>query len=135
MSKQRVLVCDDDDLVRAVVGDIIEANGYEVVAVSRGQDAVDALTTGDFACAFLDIDLPDMKGFEVARIVRAAPLPRRPRLVALTGRVSSRDFTLSREVGFDLHLLKPASWDQIVVALATLRVTPTERPEPHCSTH
>ena len=123
MANARVLVCDHDDLVRETVSQVVEASGYEVVAVDLGMASLHALTTGDFACAFLAIDLPDMPGFEVARAVRAAALPRKPRLVALTGRITRRDFIASREAGFDLHLVKPIAVEQIVVALATLRVS------------
>jgi CheY-like chemotaxis protein len=124
MGHGAVLVCDDDDSIREIVSQVVEANGFDVVAVDSGAAALHALTMTEFRCAFLDIDLPDIPGFEVARQARAI-LPHCPRLVALTGRISRRDFLASREAGFDLHLVKPIDVAQIVVALATLRVMPS----------
>jgi CheY-like chemotaxis protein len=62
--------------------------------------------------AFIDIGLPRIDGYEVGRRIRAA-LGKRVRLVALTGYGQARDYRRSSEAGFDAHLVKPVSYDDL----------------------
>lgn len=119
----RVLVCDDHDESRALVRRIVESRDFEAVEAADGETALRELLEGNIGCAFLDIGLPDISGYEVARRVRASHLPLRPRLVAVTGHNTSKDLAMSRSVGFDLHLVKPIEIDQILAVLSTIPVS------------
>ena len=61
----------------------------------------------------LDIGLPRIDGYELARRLRQRPASRGALLVALTGYGQAHDFTLSKGAGFDHHLVKPANLDQL----------------------
>jgi CheY-like chemotaxis protein len=67
---------------------------------------------------FVDIGLPRVDGYEVARRLRAAKLP--SRLVALTGYGRDVDLQRATDAGFDSHLLKPASLEQLNAAIAAV---------------
>ncbi|MBA4067047.1 MAG: hypothetical protein C0501_25730 [Isosphaera sp.] len=70
---------------------------------------------------FLDIGLPGMSGYEVARLFRADPALRSAVLIALTGWGSDNDKQRSKDAGFDFHLTKPVEGDQVTEALSRLR--------------
>ena len=68
--------------------------------------------------ALIDIGLPDMDGYEVARTdPRASSRTHRPRLIAMTGYGQASDRAAAFEAGFDAHIVKPASADKILRAL------------------
>jgi CheY-like chemotaxis protein len=68
----------------------------------------------------VDIGLPGMDGYEVARKLRARPELARTRLVALTGYGAATDVARAVEAGFDAHLVKPASIEQLEAVIADL---------------
>jgi CheY-like chemotaxis protein len=67
--------------------------------------------------AFLDIDLPDMNGYELARRLRAAPGQSGARLVALTGHTAREGADLALAAGFDVLLIKPVGLEELTAAL------------------
>jgi PAS domain S-box-containing protein len=79
----RVLVVDDEQMVRDVVADSLRAAGAEVAAVGSGREAVEALARGRFDLVVTDLGMPDVNGWDVARA--AARLDPRPRVLLLTG--------------------------------------------------
>jgi CheY-like chemotaxis protein len=107
-ASRRVLVVDDNHEVADGLALLISALGHEVRTVYRGQDAfVDAR---DFQpdVVFLDLGMPDMDGFEVARALQTLPGRTRMTVVAITGYGDEDTISKSRSAGFDRHLLKPA---------------------------
>ena len=82
---------------------------HTVRSVGRGLDAVQAAASWQPDVALVDIGLPDIDGYEVARRIRALDLPARPRLVAITGFGQPDDQRTAYEAGFDLHLTKPVA--------------------------
>ena len=72
------------------------------------------------AAVFLDIGLPDMSGYDVAKAMRADPQLAKMKLVALTGWGSESDQQRAREAGFDHHLTKPAEADKVYALLEKL---------------
>ncbi|HSK00298.1 MAG TPA: response regulator [Kofleriaceae bacterium] len=113
----RALVCDDAPDLRELVGDLLRLRGHEVTEVEDGPTAVELICRDRPDVALIDIGLPDMDGYEVARQVRAKLAEARPRLIAMTGYGAASDRTAAFEAGFDAHIVKPATADQILRAL------------------
>ena len=113
----RTVVCDDATDLRELVADLLRLRGHEVAIVQDGPAAVELICREKPDVALIDIGLPDMDGYEVARQVRAKLAGRRPRLIAMTGYGTVNDRNAAFEAGFDAHIVKPATADQILRAL------------------
>lgn len=109
----RILVVDDNVDAGDMLGMLLEAFGATVQVVEDGPAALERF--GAFApeVVFLDIGMPGMDGYEVARALRARFADRRFLLVALTGWGQDDDKRRAREAGFDRHMVKPASTDAL----------------------
>jgi CheY-like chemotaxis protein len=97
---------------------LLELEGH---AVTKAYSAASALETAERLqpdVAFIDIGLPTMDGYEVARRLRANERCRTIRLVALTGYGQPGDREEARRAGFDHHLVKPADWQSVGAILA-----------------
>jgi CheY-like chemotaxis protein len=116
-SPKRVLVVDDNVDAATGIGMLLQVCGHDVRIVHRGQDVLDAALTHDADVVFLDIGLPDMDGYEVARVLRAHPGGQRVRLIALSGFATNQAKQRSLSVGFDRHLSKPATLSMLQSAL------------------
>jgi PAS domain S-box-containing protein len=104
---QRILVVDDNVDAAESLGALLRCLGAQVVTVHDGPSALEALRTEKPVAAVLDIGMPGMDGYEVARRVRAAPDGGDITLIALTGWGNDDDRRRSREAGIDHHLVKP----------------------------
>jgi signal transduction histidine kinase/ActR/RegA family two-component response regulator len=103
----RILVVDDSvDTVRAMEV-ILRLQGYQVVTATNGAVAIQTAIEFRPEIVILDIGLPDMDGFEVARELRRIPQSANSFLVALTGYGTAQDRELARDAGFDQLLTKP----------------------------
>jgi DNA-binding response OmpR family regulator len=103
-SELRVLVVDDDIELCELLSEYLAAEGYSVEAVHTGRLGIERALAGDHAIVVLDVMLPDVKGFEVLRVVRAQS--RRP-ILMLTARGDEQDRILGLEMGADDYLPKP----------------------------
>jgi PAS domain S-box-containing protein len=119
----RVLVVEDDTEVAQMLKVLLELWGHEVRVVCDGPTALVADRTCQPEVVLLDIGLPGMNGYEVARQLRQQPGRKRPLLVAVTGYGSEEDKRLARGAGFDLHLTKPIDPDQLEALLARLQTS------------
>jgi PAS domain S-box-containing protein len=118
---ERILVVDDNvDAADSLAG-CLELLGYQVNTCYTGVSALEAAESFDPQVAVLDIGLPDLDGYELARRLRA----RKPdvSLVALTGWGQEKDRRLARDAGFDLHQTKPINPTDLVTALKQLEAT------------
>ena len=113
----RVLVVDDNDDAAEAVAALLELEGHSVRTAASGRQALALLREFAADVAILDIGLPDRSGYELAREIRADPRTAATRLVALTGYGREPDRELSRQAGFDGHLVKPAGVDELLAAL------------------
>ena len=105
----RILVVDDNADAVASLQALLALDGHEVFTACDGRSALAAVQRLRPDAVVLDIGLPDIDGYEVARRIRAdATLPAQPRLVALTGWGQHHDRALALRAGFDHHLTKPA---------------------------
>ena len=117
----RVLVADDD---RDAVGSLLELlidEGHEVRGVYTGLDVLDSVR--DFApdAVLLDIGMPHITGYEVARELRVRYASARPLLIAVTGRNQPDDRTLAQLAGFDHHVAKHYDPNELLALLRPLR--------------
>ena len=116
--KVRVLVVDDNEDAAITIADVLTELGYEVEVAHDGPKALDCAERFDPDVVVLDLGLPVMDGFEVARRLRTATTGRKmPRLVALSGYGQEVDKANSRAAGFDVHLVKPVDLGQLQAAL------------------
>ncbi|HEY5952143.1 MAG TPA: response regulator [Kofleriaceae bacterium] len=112
----RAVVCDDAADLRELVADLLRMKGHEVTVVEDGPSAVRVITAEKPDVALIDIGLPDMDGYEVARTLRR-DMTHRVRLIAMTGYGQAADRATALQAGFDAHIVKPASADKIMRAL------------------
>jgi len=116
-----VLVVEDSTDGREGLCQLLELKSYRVRMAADGGEALEAVREERPDVALVDIGLPDMDGYEVARRLReeedgSEPLP----LIALTGYGQPDDRRRALEAGFDLHLVKPVDPDQLFGLLADL---------------
>ena len=100
------------------MANMLQVGGHETRTAHSGPAALDAARPFNPEVVFLDIGLPGMNGYEVAKRLRDEPSLGRAMLVALTGWGSDDDKRRSREAGFDFHLTKPVELTAIERILA-----------------
>ncbi len=110
---RRVLVVDDNVDAAELLGEVLEMDGHRVTVVHDGTAALERMGAEEPEVIFLDIGLPGMDGYEVARRIRERAGGAGPRLVAVTGYGQASDRQRSREAGFDAHLVKPVELEQV----------------------
>ena len=108
-ARRRVLVVDDHRDAARILGLLLDTLGHDVRTASSGEQALETVAQFDPDVVFLDIGLPKLNGYDVARQLRALPRGKAMKLVALTGFGHEEDRKRSQEAGFDLHLVKPVS--------------------------
>ena len=106
--KMRVLLVDDNVDAAATLSMLLELDAHETLVAHSGVEALRVLPTFAPDVIFLDIGMPGMDGYEVAREIRKLPNGADPVLVALTGWGGEADRQRSKNAGFDEHLTKPA---------------------------
>ena len=89
---------------------ILALEGHDTRSVHDGKSALEAVARGDVEVVLLDLGLPGLNGFEVARRLRATPAGRDLRLIATTGWGQQKDIEASAAAGFDHHLVKPVDF-------------------------
>jgi PAS domain S-box-containing protein len=111
----RVLVVDDNEDAAMLIAESLRELGYEVREARDGPEAVRAAAEFLPDVAIVDIGLPVMDGYEVARSLRGS----RPdiRLIALSGYGQDSDQARSRDAGFERHLVKPLALERLAAAL------------------
>ncbi len=116
----RVLVVDDNRDAAASLAMVLRGLGAETELAHDGAGALAAHARFRPDAVFLDIGMPGMDGYEVARALRASAEARSCALVALTGWGQEADRRRAREAGFDHHLVKPARMDTLRELLAAI---------------
>jgi CheY-like chemotaxis protein len=110
---RRVLVVDDNRDATESLMNLLRLMGHEVCPAYDGIEAVEAAQTFEPHVVLLDIGLPIMNGYEAARRIRQQPRGTAMCLVALTGWGQESDKRRALEAGFDHHLTKPVSVEQL----------------------
>lgn len=114
---RRVLVVDDNADIANLMAEVLQEAGCEARVAYDAASALDALDDFEPEIAFLDIGLPVIDGFELARRLRSLPCCERLRLVAVTGYGSPDLRARSVEAGFEAHLTKPVEPDQLLAII------------------
>jgi PAS domain S-box-containing protein len=124
----RILVVDDSRDAAESLAMLLESVGADVHTASDGLAALEKLDSYRPSVMLLDIGMPGMDGFEVARRARQRPASRDLTLIALTGWGQEADRRRSREVGIDFHLVKPVDLVQLGELLTALANNGARRP-------
>jgi signal transduction histidine kinase/DNA-binding response OmpR family regulator len=116
----RIMVVDDDlDGAESTV-ELLRLHGCDACAFSNGVSALDALETYRPEALLLDLSMPSMDGYEVARRVRATSRGGKLILIAASGHGRSEDLERTRKAGFDHHLVKPVDPSALIETLGSL---------------
>jgi len=118
--RRRILIVDDNEDGASSLSMLLNLNGHETVTANDGKEALDAFEQIRPDMAILDIGLPGMSGFELARRIRDLPFGKDAVLVAVTGWGQQDDRDRSRDAGFDAHLVKPVNHQELTKLLASL---------------
>ena len=128
-SPRSILIVEDHDDAREALRALLELEGHHVHAVGNGPGALALARDRHLDVALVDIGLPEVDGYEVARRMRALG-PRCPYLIALTGYGQPDDVKRAREAGFDAHLLKPVDPDGLATVLSGIGTATPGTPGP-----
>ncbi|AKJ27387.1 response regulator [Caldimonas brevitalea] len=114
----RVLVVDDNRDAADSLAMVLQVLGYETGIAYDGAQALEVARRFLPEVVVLDINMPVMDGYQVARVLRQSSAEPRTVLVALTARTTPEDECAARDAGFDIHLAKPAGPEQVDRVLA-----------------
>ena len=121
----RVLVVDDNVDTVTTLAMLVQESGHEVRTAYDGLTVVEVALDYRPNVVLLDIGLPGLNGFEVAKRLRQQPALQNAVLVAMTGYGQESDRQRSREAGFDHHLVKPGDFGKVLQILATVSESTT----------
>jgi PAS domain S-box-containing protein len=119
LAGRRILVVDDNVDAAETMAMLLELSGHEARSAFGGQEALEVACLFRPDVVFLDIGLPGMNGYEVARRLLADPATARAKLIALTGWGTEDDIRKSKMAGFHAHLTKPVDPDAVEAMLST----------------
>ena len=129
MKRLRILVADDDRDTVVTLAALLKHEGHDVREVYRASEVLRRVREFAPDVALLDIGMPGMTGYDVAREIRAV-LGARPMLIAVTGWKKTSDRLAARIAGFDRHLAKPFDPAALLALLAEVSVdTPKVQPD------
>jgi CheY-like chemotaxis protein/anti-sigma regulatory factor (Ser/Thr protein kinase) len=117
VSSLKIVVVDDNPDICDLVSELLAGHGHEVAQASTGSAALELIASTEPDAAIVDLGLPDIDGWSVARSARAKLGGRPIRLVAMSGYGSEADRARAFDAGFDAHIVKPAHIDDILRAL------------------
>jgi signal transduction histidine kinase len=113
----RISLVDDHDDLREMTGSMLKRWGHEVSEAATGEAGVELVLEVRPDVAIIDIGLPDIDGYDVARRLRAALGDQCPRLISFSGHSLAKDAETALEAGFDAHLSKPANAARLQAAM------------------
>jgi two-component system CheB/CheR fusion protein len=132
-----LVIVEDRADSRELLCELLSQEGFVCRNAENGPEGLALIHEIQPDVAILDVGLPGMDGFEVARRLRADPRHAGMFLIAVTGYGQAADRAYGRQAGFDEHLVKPVNVDDILNLLSTLKVpqrddaeTPPARPDP-----
>lgn len=116
--RRRVMLVEDNEDAREMLSMLLELHSCEVLAAATGPDGIALARSGQPELAFIDIGLPGMDGYQVARALKDDPLTAHIELIALTGYGSEKDRSMAMTAGFARHFAKPIRIEDLQAALA-----------------
>jgi DNA-binding response OmpR family regulator len=115
----RLLLVDDSVDAATLLSMVLEADGYDVRVAHEAKQALEVAAQFKPEIVLLDLGLPGMDGFQLAREMRKQATTANALLVAVTGYGQAADRLRSQEAGFDHHLVKPVSAEEIQRVIAS----------------
>jgi CheY-like chemotaxis protein len=125
--KRRLVVVEDRQEIRDVLADLLIDDGFEVSTAADGVRGLELILSQPPDAALLDIGLPGIDGYELARRLRAQPSTANLPLLAMTGYGRAEDQKRAVDAGFDTHLVKPVNVEEVLATLARLGIHPVEQ--------
>jgi CheY-like chemotaxis protein len=119
--QRRVLVVDDNPDATESLQTLLESLGATVLAAGSGREALGVFESFGPDAVLLDIGMPGMDGYEVARRIRALPSGHSIQIIALTGWGQQEDIRRCMQAGFDHHMVKPLDVDKLWGIIASPR--------------
>jgi CheY-like chemotaxis protein len=105
--QRRILVVDDNVDAAETLAALLELQGHRVAVAHDGEGALQRVRESVPDTVLLDLGMPGMDGYEVARALRDNPSTRGARIIAVSGYGRAEDRARTRQAGFDMHLIKP----------------------------
>ncbi|MHB8573487.1 MAG: response regulator [Candidatus Dormibacteria bacterium] len=116
MADKKILVVDDEPMIRKAIKLACEKEGYEIVEAENGTDALKAVEADKPNLVLLDLMLPDISGFDVCRDIRKAD-PRVP-IIILSAKTEEIDIVVGLEIGADDYITKPFRARELLARIA-----------------
>ena len=110
----RVLVVDDDEVIRRLIAVNLQLEGFDVSTAVDGQDCLDKVAGIDPAVITLDVMMPRLDGWETAIQLRKSPDTARIKVVLITARAQEEDKSRGSQVGADAYLTKPFDPNEMI---------------------
>ena len=120
----RVLVVDDDTVIRQLITVNLELEGFEVATAVDGQDCLDKVKEVQPDVITLDIMMPRLDGWEAAGRLRSDPETARIKVVLLSARAQEADLERGSRIGVDAYLTKPFDPDELIEVVRRLAGLP-----------
>jgi two-component system, OmpR family, KDP operon response regulator KdpE len=112
--QRTILVVDDDSEIRDLAGLILEGGGYSVRKAGSGREALETVASGAPDLVLLDVNMPDMDGWEVLRLLKAHERLRELPVVMFTVKVEFRDKVHALQDGANDYITKPFGSDELL---------------------
>ena len=116
----RVLVVDDDDVIRQLITVNLELEGFEVIPAVDGQDALDKVKDANPDVVTLDVMMPRLDGWEAAERLRNDPETAHIKVILLSARAQEADIQRGTRIGVDAYLTKPFDPDELIDTVRSL---------------
>ena len=126
----RVLVVDDDEVIRRLIAVNLQLEGFDVETAVDGQDCLDKVTEIDPVVITLDVMMPRLDGWETAVQLRKSPETAHIKVVLITARAQEDDKTRGGRVGADAYLTKPFDPNEMIRVVRQLAGAPLFPPSP-----
>ena len=120
----RVLVVDDDDVIRRLITVNLELEGFEVDTAVDGQDCLDKVKDVQPSVVTLDIMMPRLDGWDTATRLREDPETANVKVVLLSARAQEADLQRGSRIGVDAYLTKPFDPDELIAVVRRLAGLP-----------
>jgi CheY-like chemotaxis protein len=124
----RVLVVDDDDVIRQLITVNLELEGFDVVPAVDGQDALEKVKGAHVQVVTLDVMMPRLDGWETAARLRQDPETSHIKVILLSARAQEADLQRGEKIGVDAYLTKPFDPDELIDTVR--RLMPAADAEP-----
>ncbi|NVM21180.1 MAG: response regulator [Desulfobacterales bacterium] len=108
-----ILVAEDNTINQDVASEILASVGIIVETANNGKEAIDALNSGAYDCVLMDIQMPDMDGFEATRLIRQDPNFNKLPIIAMTAHAMTGDRQKCIEVGMNDYIAKPIEPEEL----------------------